>query len=120
MGGGTPPIRLAEGWFTIYHGISRTLRNGTLPGLRYAAGALVLDLADPRRILYRSPFPTLEPRLAEECSGVVADVVFPTAADQHATYIDTYYGMADACIGVARIYLPATAPVPCSAPQASQ
>ena len=109
IGGGTPPIRLPEGWFTMYHGIGPGARKGMLPGLRYVSGALVLDAADPRRIVYRSPEPTLVPSLPEERAGVVADVVFPTAIDQHDEYLDIYYGMADACIGAARIELGATA-----------
>ena len=105
IGGGTPPIRLPEGWFTIYHGISPLTGRSGGNGRCYSAGALVLDAADPRRIVYRSPQPTLVPSLEEERSGVVSDVVFPTAVDQHATYVDVYYGMADACIGVARMDL---------------
>ncbi len=108
IGGGTPPIRLPEGWFTIYHGIGPGARPGMLPGLRYVAGAVVLDAADPRRIVYRSAEPTLVPALPEERAGVVADVVFPTAVDQHEDYLDVYYGMADACIGAARISLAAS------------
>jgi predicted GH43/DUF377 family glycosyl hydrolase len=48
LGGGTPPIALAEGWFTIYHGISPTMGRGG-NGRQYSAGALVLDPRDPRR-----------------------------------------------------------------------
>jgi predicted GH43/DUF377 family glycosyl hydrolase len=108
IGGGTPPIRVPAGWLTIYHGISLTSLPRSLPRYRYVAAALVLDRLDPRRIVYRSPLPTLEPALPEECSGVVADVVFPTAIDQQETYLDVFYGMADDCIGVARIDLPAS------------
>jgi predicted GH43/DUF377 family glycosyl hydrolase len=111
LGGGTPPIRIADGWFTLYHGIGYARRPGPLPGLRYVAGALVLDAADPRRIVYRSAMPVLEPLLPEECAGVVADVVFPTALDRRDTYIDVFYGMADACIGVARIDLSPGSPL---------
>jgi len=106
LGGGTPPIRTPQGWLTFYHGIGLADRPGRTLGLRYSAGALVLDLVDPRRVLYRSRVPALEPLLPEECSGVVADVVFPTAVDQHDAYLDVYYGMADACIGVARMDMP--------------
>src|SRR5205807_3233262 len=98
LGGGTPPIRLAEGWFTLYHGIGTIPRPGPRLGLRYSAGALVLDSTDPRQVDFRSTTPVLEPLLPEECAGIVADVVFPTAVDQHDTYLDVYYGMADACI----------------------
>lgn len=103
IGGGTPPVRLPEGWLTIYHGIGTMTKPDGRPGLRYSAGALLLDAADPRRVLYRSPVPTLAPVLREERSGVVSDVVFPTAVDPHDSYVDVYYGMADACIGVARL-----------------
>jgi predicted GH43/DUF377 family glycosyl hydrolase len=103
IGGGAPPIRLNEGWFTIYHGISPMTGKGGGNGRQYSAGALILDPRDPRRVLYRSPEPTLAPEIDEERSGVVSDVVFPTAIDQHDSYLDVYYGMADACIGVARM-----------------
>ncbi len=105
IGGGTPPVRLPEGWFTIYHGIGPGSRVGLHPGFRYVSAALVLDAADPRRIVYRSPEPTLVPDLPEEISGVVRDVVFPTALDRRDNCLDVYYGMADTCIGAARIDL---------------
>ncbi|HWE61203.1 MAG TPA: glycosidase [Chloroflexota bacterium] len=105
IGGGTPPIRRPEGWLTIYHGISPLTGRAGGNGRCYSAGALLLDPADPRQVLYRSPEPVLAPELEEERAGVVSDVVFPTAIDQHDTHIDVYYGMADACIGVARMDL---------------
>lgn len=107
IGGGTPPIRVPTGWLTVYHGISLTSLPRSLPRYRYVAGALVLGATDPRRIVYRSPLPTLQPVLPEECSGVVADVVFPTAIDQRESHLDVFYGMADQCIGAVRIDLSA-------------
>lgn len=80
-------------------------------GIRYSAGALVLDADDPLRVLYRSPEPTLEPSHLEERAGVVSDVVFPTAVEQHERFLDVYYGMADSSIGVARMDLPASVPI---------
>lgn len=104
VGGGTPPVRLPEGWYSIYHGVELLgLTDSMHPARRYSAGAMVLDVADPRRVLYRSPEPTLEPLEPEERSGVVNNVVFPTAVDLHDRYMDVYYGMADACIGAARM-----------------
>lgn len=105
LGAGTPPLRLAEGWLTIYHGVERVPGATLKPSLRYNAAALIMDHIDPRRVVYRSPTPTLEPQVAEERCGVVSDVVFPTAVDQHDTHLDVYYGMADYCIGVARMDL---------------
>jgi predicted GH43/DUF377 family glycosyl hydrolase len=106
LGAGTPPVLLPQGWLELYHGVQLIRRADGSPGLRYSAAALLLDPADPRHVLYRSPKPTLEPLLPEETSGVVSNVVFPTAVDQHESYLDVYYGMADRCIGAARLPLP--------------
>jgi predicted GH43/DUF377 family glycosyl hydrolase len=106
IGGGTPPVLLPHGWFTIYHGIEAVQHADGLSTNRYTAAALELNIEDPRRVLYRSPKPTLEPTLPEERFGVVGNVVFPTAVEQHDTYLDVYYGMADDAIGVARMTIP--------------
>jgi predicted GH43/DUF377 family glycosyl hydrolase len=106
LGAGTPPVLVPEGWLEFYHGVQLIYRADGSPGLRYSAAAALLDAADPRKVLYRSPTPTLEPLLPEETSGVVSNVVFPTAIDQHASHLDVYYGMADRCIGAARLSLP--------------
>ena len=61
-----------------------------------------------RKILYRSPEPTLAPATAEERAGLVPNVVFPTGIDPRANgRVDIYYGMADSAIGVARLAIPA-------------
>jgi len=97
-----------EGWLTFYHGVEgrASLDPAIGKDVRYSAGALVLDVERPTRIIYRSPKPVLEPRGEEEQAGIVNNVVFPTAVDQHERYVDVYYGMADACIGVARMETP--------------
>jgi predicted GH43/DUF377 family glycosyl hydrolase len=113
IGGGTPPVLTEHGWMTIYHGVDGTIRPGVdhQPEVRYCAGVLVLDHEDPRRVLYRSSTPILAPDLAEERTGIVDNVVFPTAVDVRANgRIDVYYGMADARIGVARMNVPRTLP----------
>ena len=127
IGGGTPPILTRHGWLTIYHGVREV---ATTPGegreLCYSAGALILDKDQPQVILYRSLAPILKPELPQERRGVVANVVFPTAIDRRDDLgqpdrFDVYYGMADACIGVARLDLPAMLPVgaPADPPQAT-
>ena len=83
--------------------------------LRYCAGAMVLDRYDPRKVLYRSPVPILEPVVREECEGVVSHVVFPTGLDPRpppapGSRVDVYYGMADTAIGVGWLSLPETLP----------
>ncbi|GAC1466454.1 MAG: glycosidase [Chloroflexota bacterium] len=115
LGGGTPPVRVPEGWLTFYHGVEgrASLDPAIGKDVRYSAGALVLDAERPTRIIYRSPKPVLEPRGEEEQAGIVNNVVFPTAIDQReGGRLDVYYGMADSRIGVATTstpdYLPAT------------
>jgi predicted GH43/DUF377 family glycosyl hydrolase len=110
IGAGTPPIRTAQGWLLIYHGV----RTYPLPAgdprkpLRYSAGALVLDIQDPRIVRYRSPHPILTPELPEEVDGDVGGgAVFPTGIDHRRDgLIDVYYGMGDSVIGAARLTLP--------------
>lgn len=108
IGGGTPPIRIAEGWLVLYHGVSGTLARSfqPQPDVRYCAGALVLDAADVTRVMARSVEPLLEPERPEELSGIVPNVVFPTAIEPlheraASPAYHVFYGMADTRIGVA-------------------
>ncbi len=106
-GAGTPPVRIGEGWLSIFHGVDRIVdEDGTSRGMRYSAGILVHDADQPHRIRYRSAAPILTPDALEEQHGIVNNVVFPTGIDVHTasprTY-DVYYGMADARIG--RVHL---------------
>jgi beta-1,2-mannobiose phosphorylase / 1,2-beta-oligomannan phosphorylase len=109
IGGGTPPIRIAEGWLVLYHGATGTRTHDLTPppDLRYCAGALILDAADVTRVVARSVEPLLEPEFREELIGTVANVVFPTAIEpldeSTSSAYDAYYGMADSRIGVARL-----------------
>lgn len=110
IGGGTPPVLTPDGWLVIYHAVEESSAETAEPRkLRYSAGALVLDEHDPRTIRYRSATPILRPEMAEEREGTVADVVFPTGVDPRGgvpPQIDIYYGMADARIGAARLFIP--------------
>jgi beta-1,2-mannobiose phosphorylase / 1,2-beta-oligomannan phosphorylase len=113
IGGGTPPIRVPEGWLIYYHGVSGSYSlNPNVPkDVCYSAGALVLDIERPTNILYRSPDPLLEPERPDEQDGIVPNVVFPTAVDQREHgRLDVYYGMADSRIGVAETTVPSHLP----------
>jgi beta-1,2-mannobiose phosphorylase / 1,2-beta-oligomannan phosphorylase len=109
IGGGTPPVRVPQGWLTFYHGVTGFYSlNPALPKhVVYAAGALVLDAQDPTKTIYRSPQPVLQPDEHGEQHGIVPNVVFPTAVDlrEHGR-VDVYYGMADSRIGVATTSVP--------------
>jgi beta-1,2-mannobiose phosphorylase / 1,2-beta-oligomannan phosphorylase len=109
IGGGTPPVRTPHGWLMVYHGVSGRLHRiqDHQTEVRYCAGVMILASDDPLRILYRSEEPILEPERETERVGVVDNVVFPTALDARGSgRIDTYYGMADARIGVAHLEVP--------------
>jgi predicted GH43/DUF377 family glycosyl hydrolase len=99
IGGGTVPLQTAAGWLTFYHGVARYADGGRC----YQTGALLLDRADPRRVLARTVSPVFGPETGEERRGVVQNVVFPTAVEERQGGIDVYYGMADSRIGVAHL-----------------
>jgi predicted GH43/DUF377 family glycosyl hydrolase len=105
IGGGTPPIRVPEGWLIIYHGVTTgEAQPGQPVPVRYVAAAMVLDPLDVSRVVSRSTHPLLEPETKEEREGTVASVVFPTAIDvRSGGGADVYYGMADFRIGAARL-----------------
>jgi len=112
IGAGTPPILTRLGWLIIYHGVSETPASSNKGRhLCYSAGLMVLSKEHPHEIRYRSAEPILTPELPEECSGTIANVVFPTGIDRRddlglPNRFDVYYGMADDRIGVARLDLP--------------
>jgi predicted GH43/DUF377 family glycosyl hydrolase len=108
VGGGAPPVRSADGWLVFYHGVSGHITEGIAQqqAVHYSTGALLLDAADPRNVLYRTSDSILAPDVAEERMGIVPNVVFPTGTDLHPDgTVDVYYGMADSRIGVARTSL---------------
>ena len=112
IGGGPPPIRVPEGWLLIHHGVEGEVDTSFDPSLSnsatYRAGALLLDPADPSRVLDRTAEPMLEPETAGERVGTVANVVFPTAIADIGDRQFVFYGMADARIGVAELERTAT------------
>ncbi|KQQ00526.1 glycosidase [Rathayibacter sp. Leaf185] len=106
IGAGPAPIRTNDGWVVIHHGVAGTIVGSVFEPqqhLTYAAGALLLDLDDPSRLVERSEHPLLAPSTEEERSGTVANVVFPTAVETVDGISYVFYGMADAHIGVARL-----------------
>ena len=106
IGGGPPPVLTPCGWLMIHHGIENLAHPGEPRKLRYTAGAFIVDRWDPRQVLWRSSAPVLVPDTESERVGVVDNVVFPTGVDRLSDHVvDVYYGMADARIGVARMWL---------------
>lgn len=105
IGAGPAPIRVEEGWLLIHHGVAGAIAEGWdhQQRVHYAAGAMLLDPADPGRVLARTAEPLLSPETADERDGIVPNVVFPTAIEQVDGVHYVFYGMADSKIGVARL-----------------
>jgi len=109
LGAGTPPVRIAEGWMSLFHAVDVIDHASSKPKLRYSAGIMIHDFEQPHKIIYRSPRPVLSPESESERRGIVDNVVFPTAIDPRPDIgertFDFYYGMADWSIGAARMRL---------------
>jgi predicted GH43/DUF377 family glycosyl hydrolase len=103
IGGGPPPLRVPEGWLVLHHGVTGVIDNAFAQQQRvnYAAGALLLDADDPSTVVARTPEPLLAPETDDERSGIVPNVVFPTAIEEIDGRLFVFYGMADSKIGVA-------------------
>ncbi len=97
VGGSIPPIKTELGWLFIYHGVA----NDRTP-FCYRAGAAVLDINNPSKVISRLPYPILEPTEPYEVSGDVNNVVFPQGMYIHNGYIYMSYGGADKVVALCR------------------
>jgi beta-1,4-mannooligosaccharide/beta-1,4-mannosyl-N-acetylglucosamine phosphorylase len=98
IGAGPTPIETTEGWLLIYHGVLTSCN-----GFVYSAGAALLDVDQPWKVMYRTAPYILSPQEPYECVGDVPNVVFPCAAlfDAPTGRIAMYYGAADTVTGLA-------------------
>jgi predicted GH43/DUF377 family glycosyl hydrolase len=102
VGAGAPPLRTNVGWLEIYHGNNR--RTGEIGVGMYSAGALLLDLENPSRILVTRG-EILVPETDYERKGFVPNVVFPTGVVAKGETILVYYGAADESCAVVEVRL---------------
>lgn len=93
-----PPLRVDQGWLLLYHGVSDI-------DYHYRVGFMLLDVNDPGKVLYRSPYPILRPTEEWERIGDVNNVVFPCGAVIVKGTLFVYYGGADkvVCVATAQI-----------------
>jgi len=110
LGAGTPPVRIEEGWLSVFHGVDPIPHEDDNKfSLQYSAGIIIHDVERPHKVLYKSATGLLSPETNEELFGTVNNVVFPTAIDPRpdlgARIFDVYYGMADHKIGLFRLEL---------------
>jgi len=98
-GAGPPPIKTKLGWLLFYHAMDVRDPN------RYKLGAMVLDLNDPTKVLYRSKAPILEPEEWYENTGWKSGVVYSCGAVVKDGELYVYYGGADSVVCVAMAQL---------------
>ncbi|KKT86850.1 MAG: Glycosidase-related protein [Microgenomates group bacterium GW2011_GWA1_Microgenomates_45_10] len=91
---GPPPIKTRYGWLLFYHAMDKSD-----PG-RYKLGAMLLDSKDPRKILFRSRYPVLEPDEWYE-NDWKPGIIYASGAAIKGGTLFIYYGGGDKHIGVA-------------------
>jgi beta-1,4-mannooligosaccharide/beta-1,4-mannosyl-N-acetylglucosamine phosphorylase len=98
IGAGPIPIETTEGWLLIYHGVLTSCN-----GFVYSAGAALLDIDQPWKVIARTAPYIMSPQKDYECVGDVPNVAFPCAAmaDAETGRIAMYYGAADTVTGLA-------------------
>jgi predicted GH43/DUF377 family glycosyl hydrolase len=106
IGSGSVPIKTAEGWLSIYHGVTTKTSNPKSRKI-YSAGALLFSHKDPAKVIGRTPTsePLLKPTYDFENEGFNGGVIFPTAVipslDGESLLI--YCGVADTNIVLKKI-----------------
>ncbi|MDQ5955630.1 MAG: hypothetical protein QG621_633, partial [Patescibacteria group bacterium] len=97
-GAGAPPLKTPEGWLLLYHAVDEKEPH------KYKVGALLLDLADPTKVLYRSDTPILEPDHWYE-NDWKPGVVYASGAVIFNGELIVYYGGGDKYIAAAKANL---------------
>lgn len=96
---GPPPIKTNEGWLIFYHAMDKDQPHF------YKIGAMLLDLKDPTRILYRCSRPVLEPDQNYELEGIKPGIVYSCGGVVFQKRIFLYYGGADTVVCAAYAFL---------------
>ncbi|HRN96220.1 MAG TPA: hypothetical protein PLD54_02135 [Candidatus Levybacteria bacterium] len=94
---GAPPIKTDKGWLLIYSHIRNYFSKHPIFGIE----AVLLDLANPQKIIGRTNSPLIVPREEYELYGIVPNIVFPSGALIEDDTLSIYYGGADTRVCVA-------------------
>ena len=95
---GPPPIKTNRGWLVLYHA------HDAIEPSRYKLGAMLLDLVDPTKVLYRAAAPVLSPDEFYENHGKPG-IVYACGAVVRRGTLFVYYGGADKVVCVATAQL---------------
>ena len=93
-----PPIKTKEGWLLLYHAMDKDDPD------RYKLGALLLDLKNPEKVLYRAQRPILEPDAWYE-NDWKPGIIYASGAVVKNGRLFVYYGGGDKHIAMASIKL---------------
>jgi len=93
-GSGAPPLKTRDGWLLFYHAMDNDWS-------KYKVGAMLLDLNDPTKILYRAKEPILEPEEIYENNGYKPGIVYISGAVIKDGDLLVYYGCSDSHVSVA-------------------
>jgi len=97
IGASAVPFKTPQGWIEVYHGVDENNR--------YCLGAVLLDAAEPWKVLARSDEPIFEPQTDYECEGFFGNVVFSCGLLCEDDKLKIYYGAADTTICYAELAL---------------
>jgi predicted GH43/DUF377 family glycosyl hydrolase len=92
------PIELDAGWLLLTHGVG--------PVRKYSIGAVLLDKADPAKVLARSREPLVRPEPSER-EGYVPNVVYTCGAIRHNDHVILPYAVSDTFCNFATIKIAA-------------
>ncbi|RVT92518.1 glycoside hydrolase family 130 protein [Sphingomonas crocodyli] len=83
------PIEIDEGWIVLTHGVGAMRK--------YAIGAVLLDKADPSKVIGRAELPLIA-ATQEDHEGYRPNVVYSCGAMRHGEHLFVPYGVADSSV----------------------
>ena len=95
----SPPIKTSKGWILLYHASDPEESH-----IGYKVGALLLDLKDPAKVLYRSHKPVLSPKEWYE-NDWKPGIIYASGGVIFGDDLLVYYGGGDKRIAAAKINL---------------
>ncbi len=100
IGAGGAPVKTKDGWLLIYQGFGIGQDFG-----RYRAGAMLLDLNDPTKVIARCRVPVIDSTEDYEATGLKPHVIYPCGTVIKDGTLFVYYGASDttSCVATAPI-----------------
>ena len=94
-----PPLKTKDGWLLFYHA------HGPKNWGHFQVGAMMLDINDPTKILYRSQYAVMYPEKEYELHGYKGGVIYVSGTVIRDGMLYIYYGSADdkCCVAYTKI-----------------